>query len=154
MLFRSDPLHRQFLLALRALADSSDGIAAAALFREPFFAVDLADLVRAKAVPDGPGDEGVERARAAQGLVRDLRRRRLDRPPGETARDLLERTGLGRAVAFGPNGLQRLGRLRELCFELERVAAADGLDFDGATVRLREWALDPVGLDPPRPVGS
>jgi len=153
-LFLEDPLHRQFLLALRALADPGDGIAAAALFREPFFAVDLADLVRAKAVPDGPGDEGIERARAAQGLVRDLRRRRLDRPPGETARDLLERTGLGRAVAFGPNGLQRLGRLRELCFELERVAAADGLDFDGATARLREWALDPVGLDPPRPVGS
>jgi ATP-dependent helicase/nuclease subunit A len=153
-LFLEDPLHRQFLLALRALADSSDGIAAAALFREPFFALDLADLVRAKAAGEGPGDEGIERARAAQALVQDLRRHRFDRPPGETARDLLERTGLGRAVAFGPNGLQRLGRLRELCFELERVAAADGLDFDGASARLREWALDPVGLDPPRPVGG
>ncbi len=153
-LFLEDPLHRQFLLALRALADSSDGIAAAALFREPFFALDLDDLVRAKAAGSGPGDEGIDRARAAQALVQDLRRRRFDRPPGETARDLLERTGLGRAVAFGPNGLQRLGRLRELCFELERVAAGDGLDFDGATARLRAWALDPVGLDPPRPVGG
>jgi ATP-dependent helicase/nuclease subunit A len=153
-LFLEDPLHRQFLLALRALADSSDGIAAAALFREPFFALDLDDLVRAKAADSGPGDEGIDRARAAQALVQDLRRRRFDRPPGETARDLLERTGLGRAVAFGPNGLQRLGRLRELCFELERVAADDGLDFDGATARLREWAIDPVGLDPPCPVGG
>jgi len=152
-LFLEDPLHRQFLLALRSLADSRDGIAAAALFREPFFALDLADLVRASAAGEGPGDEGIERARAAHALVRELRRRRFDRPPGETARDLLERTGLGRAVAFGPNGLQRLGRLRELCFELERIAAGDGLDFDGATARLREWALDPVGLDPPRPVG-
>jgi len=153
-LFLEDPLHRQFLLALRALADSSDGIAAAALFREPFFALDLDDLVRARAAGSGPGDEGIDRARAAQALVQDLRRRRLDRPPGETARDLLERTGLGRAVAFGPNALQRLGRLRELCFELERVAAGDGLDFDGATARLRDWAIDPVGLDPPRPVGG
>jgi ATP-dependent exoDNAse (exonuclease V) beta subunit len=153
-LFLRDPLHRQFLLGLRAVADRDDGVAAAALLREPFFALDLADLVRARAAGDGPADVGIERARAAEALVRELRRRRFERPPGETARDLLERTGLARAVAFGPNGLQRLERLRELCFELERLAAADGLDYDGATARLREWAVEPVALDPPRPVGG
>ena len=153
-LFLQDPLHRQFLLALRAIADGGDGVGMAALLRDPFFAVDLADLVRAEAADEGSTDPGISRARAAEAIVLDLRRRRLERPPGETARDLLERTGLARSVAFGPNGQQRLERLRELCFELERVAAAEGLDFDGATARLREWALDPVKLDPPRPVGD
>jgi ATP-dependent helicase/nuclease subunit A len=153
-LFLEDPLHRQFLLGLRALADRDDGVATMALLREPFFAVDLADLVRARAVKGDTRDEGVLRARAAEEQVRELRRRRFERPPGETARDLLERTGIGRAVAFGPNGPQRLDRLRELCFELERVAARDGLDFDAATARLRAWVDDPEGLDPPRPVGG
>jgi ATP-dependent helicase/nuclease subunit A len=153
-LFLQDPLHRQFLLALRAIADADDGVGMAGLLRDPFFAVDLADLVRAKAAGPDSTDPGIRRARAAEAIVLDLRRRRLERPPGDTARDLLERTGFARSVALGPNGLQRLERLRELCFELERVAAADGLDFDGATARLREWAQDPVKLDPPRPVGD
>jgi ATP-dependent helicase/nuclease subunit A len=153
-LFLEDPLHRQFLLGLRAIADGDDGVAAKALLREPFFAVDLADLVRAGAAKGETGDEGILRARAALDQVRELRRRRLERPPGETARDLLERTGLGRAVALGPNGLQRLERLRELCFELERVAAREGLDLDAATARLREWVDEPQGIDAPRPVGS
>jgi ATP-dependent helicase/nuclease subunit A len=152
-LFLDDPLHRQLLLGLRAVADRDDGVAAAAV-RPPFFALDVLDLARARA-PEAPeADEGVARARAAEALVRDLRRRRLERPPGETARDLLERTGFARAVALGPNGAQRLERLRELCFEVERVAAAEGLDFDGVTARLREWALDPPALDPPHPVGG
>ncbi len=43
-LFLADPLHRQFLLGLRAVADRDDGVAEAALLRPPFFAVDLADL--------------------------------------------------------------------------------------------------------------
>jgi ATP-dependent helicase/nuclease subunit A len=153
-LFLDDPLHRQLLLALRGVADRDDGVAAAATFRPPFFALDLRDLARARA-PEAPeADEGVVRARAAEALVGDLRRRRLARPPGETARDLLERTGFARAVALGPNGAQRLERLRELCFEVERLAAAEGLDFDGVTARLREWALDPRALDPPHPVGG
>jgi ATP-dependent helicase/nuclease subunit A len=155
-LFLQDPLHRQLLLALRAVADRDDGVAQAAVLRAPFFALDLADLVRARAAGgnDAGADPGIERARAAQALLQDLRRRRLQRPPGDTARDLLDLTGFGRAVALGPNGLQRLERLRELCFELERLAAAEGLDYDGATARLRQWALEPVGLDPPRPVGA
>lgn len=153
-LFLQDPLHRQFLLGLRAVADRDDGVALAALLRAPFFALDLRDLARAQAAGGGPADEGVERVRAAEALLRELRERRLSRPPGETARDLLDRTGMARAVAFGPNGRQRLQRLREVCFELERLAAAEGFDYDGATARLREWALEPVALDPPRPVGG
>jgi ATP-dependent helicase/nuclease subunit A len=153
-LFLADPMHRQFLLGLRAIANRDDGVALAALLRAPFFALDLADLVRARAAVDAGSDEGIERARAAEELVRELRRRRLERAPGDTARDLLERTGFARAAAFGPNGLQRLERLRELCFELERLASAEGLDYDGVTARMREWALQPVALDPPRPVGG
>ena len=153
-LFVGDPLHRQFLLGLRAIADRDDGVARAALFRAPFFALDLADLLRGRAAGAGPGTDGVARTRAAEELVRELRKRRLERPPGETARDLLERTGFARAAAFGPNGAQRLARLREICFELERLSADGGLDYDGATARMREWALEPVGLDPPRPVGG
>ncbi len=148
-LFLSDPLHRQFLLGLRAIADRDDGVAQAALLRPPFFALELADL---GADPAGPrAATGTDRGRAAADLVRELRRRRLDRPPGETARDLLEETGFGRAVALGPNGAQRLERLRELCLELERLAGG-GLDYDAATARLRPWATDPIPLDPPRPV--
>ncbi|MGA8890176.1 MAG: UvrD-helicase domain-containing protein [Anaeromyxobacteraceae bacterium] len=152
-LFLEDPLHKQFILGLRAIADRDDGVALAALLREPFFAVDLADLVREEAAGEDSKDEGLLRARAAIAQVTELRRRRFERPPGDTARDLLETTGFGRAVALGPNAQQRLDRIRELCFELERVAASGGLDYDGATALMREWVSEPEGLDPPRPVG-
>jgi ATP-dependent helicase/nuclease subunit A len=156
-LFLADPLHRQFLLGLRAVADRDDGVAEAALLRPPFFGVDLLDLVRDRvATRNGvePTDEETLRAREARDVVRELRQRRFDRPPGATARDLLERTALGRAVALGPNGTQRLARLRELCLVLEQLAADEGLDYDGATARLREWVDRPVQLDPPHPVGT
>lgn len=153
-LFLQDPLHRHFLLGLRAVADRDDGVAQAALLRAPFFALDLGDLARERAAGDDARDPGVLRARAAKALVARLRLERLRRPPGETARDLLDQSGFARSVAFGPNGAQRLDRLRELCLEVERIAAAEGLDFDGVTARLRGWALDPIALDPPRPVGG
>jgi ATP-dependent exoDNAse (exonuclease V) beta subunit len=148
-LFLSDPLHRQFLLGLRAVADREDGVAEAALLRPPFFAVDLADLAE-----EAAGGGAPERLVAARELVRDLRRRRHERSPGATARDLLELTGFARAVAQGPNGAQRLTRLRELCLVLEQLAAAEGLDYDAATARLREWVDHPAPLDPPHPVAS
>jgi len=153
-LFLADPLHRQFLLGLRAIADRDDGVAQAALLRPPFFALDYDDIARERAADEGSTHRGVLRARAALELVQELRRRRLDRSPGTTARDLLERTGFGRAAALGPNGAQRLDALRELCHALDTVAASDGLDYDAATSRLRGWAMDPEQLDPPRPVGS
>jgi ATP-dependent helicase/nuclease subunit A len=156
-LFLSDPLHRQFLLGLRAVADRDDGVAEAALLRPPFFALDPLDLLRERAAARAgrePDEAAGRRAAQARALVRELRRRRLERPPGATARDLLEHTALGRMVAAGPNGAQRLGRLRELCLLLERTAAAEGLDYDAATARLRRLVDDPVPLDPPHPVAT
>ncbi|WP_242333382.1 exodeoxyribonuclease V subunit beta [Anaeromyxobacter sp. SG66] len=158
VLFLSDPLHRRFLLALRAIADRDDGVAQSALLRPPLFALELADLARERAASapgaEEPEDEAIRRIRAARALVVELRRRRLERSPGATARDLLERTALGRVVALGPNGAQRLARLRELCHQLDAIAVAEGLDYDAVTARVREWALEPVQLDPPRPVAS
>ncbi|HSD29166.1 MAG TPA: UvrD-helicase domain-containing protein, partial [Vicinamibacteria bacterium] len=189
-LFLGDPLHRQFLLGLRAIADRDDGVAEAALLRPPFFAVDLAELARHRmggpesppgspslgSAPGDPGrssthasgdgnashgddegrvhDDGGGRVREARELVRELRRRRFDRPPGATARDLLERTAFARTVAVRENGAQRLARLRELCLVLEERAARDGLDFDAVTARMRQWVTDPIQLDPPHPVGT
>jgi ATP-dependent exoDNAse (exonuclease V) beta subunit len=157
-LFLDDPAHKQFLLGLRALADRDDGVAQAALLRPPFFAVDLADLVHERAArsdrPEGADPERVARATEALELVRELRTRRFERAPGDTARDLLEKTAFGRTVALGANGEQRLERLRELCSVLERVAAEEGLDYDGATEVLRWWVTAPVQLDPPPPVGA
>ena len=94
------------------------------------------------------------RLREARALVLELRRGRLDRSPGAVALDLLDRTGFARVVALGPNGAQRLGRLRELCLVLSQLSASDGLDFDAVTARMREWAIEPVELDPPHPVGA
>jgi ATP-dependent exoDNAse (exonuclease V) beta subunit len=152
-LFLGDALHRQFLLGLRAVADRDDGLARAALLRPPFFALDYDDLARARAAEPGSTHPGVLRARAALELVRELRLRRHARSPGTTARELLEQTAFARHAALGPNGAQRLDALRELCLAVD-AAAAEGLDFDAATARLREWAVDPVPLDPPRPVGG
>jgi ATP-dependent helicase/nuclease subunit A len=160
-LFLQDPLHRQFLLGLRAIADRDDGISEAALLRPPFFSIDLADLgceLAARRQPDAkPGArdaEAIDRARDAKALVTELRHRRFERGPGETARDLLERTAFARTAALGPNGAQRVERLRELCLALERVAAEDGLDFDSATAITRGWIDEPVQLDPPPPLDS
>ena len=156
-LFLQDPLHRQFLLGLRAVADRDDGVAEAALLRPPFFAVDLLDLVRERAAAkDGrePDADAALRVHEAREVLRELRQRRFDRPPGATARDLLERTAFARIVALGPNGTQRLARLRGLCLVLEQLAADDGLDYDAVTARAREWIEHPPQLDPPHPVGT
>jgi len=52
-LFLEDALHRQFLLALRHLADPADGVAKAALFRAPFFSIVTHRFVR-KVTPHSP----------------------------------------------------------------------------------------------------
>ncbi|MFW5925096.1 MAG: UvrD-helicase domain-containing protein [Myxococcota bacterium] len=167
-LFLQDPLHRRFLLALRALSDRSDGVARASLLRPPFFALDPRDLALAEAArraeqkgaPDGWAPEGdealasIERVREAEALVAELRNGRFDRGVERTARDLLERTGYARVLAGGPNGEQRLARLRELCFVLGHHAEAHGLDFDATTAEARTWVDDPVQLDPPHPVDA
>jgi len=141
------------LLGLRALADRDDGVAEAVLLRPPFFALDLIDHAHAR--PGGAAGDAAarERVEAAPALVRELRRRRAERPPGATARDLLEQTACGRTVAAEPNGAMRLTRLRELCFALERLAMVEGWDYDAATAHMREWVDNPVKLEAPRPVG-
>jgi len=153
-LFLDDPLHRQFLLGLRALADRDDGVAEAALLRPPFFAVDLADLALEANAEEDDADERVARVREARAVVRELRRRRFEQAPGATARDLLDRTAFALATAHGPNGLQRLARLHELCLVLEQRAAAEGLDYDAVTAEMRDWVTEPIQLDPPHPVGA
>lgn len=150
-LFLRDSLHRQFLLGLRALADRDDGVAAAALLRPPFFALDPADLLAARA-----GEDSVRAHRANEALewLREIRRSRFQRSPGQIARDLLEQTAFGRTIALGPNGPQRLRRLRELCLVLEQTATARHLDFDGVTAALRGWVDSPISLDPPIPTSG
>lgn len=147
-LFLSDPVHRRFLLGLCALADRDDGVALAALLRPPFFAVDLADLARTRS------DDSQDRAVQARAIVREFRRRRFERSPGVTARALLEETGLGRTIALGPNGPQRLDALRELCLQIEARALDEHLDFDAVMERVRSWIDYPPGLDRPHPVGD
>jgi ATP-dependent exoDNAse (exonuclease V) beta subunit len=157
VLFLAHPIVRQYLLALRALADRDDGVAQAALWRPPFFALDCADLVAGKAVatPDSSGlDETRARYRAAREITDALRAQRFQRSPGATARDLIERTALGRAVVTGRNGRQTLAALYEVAWELDRRAALDRLDYDGATELVRSWAEAPVFLDAPEPLGE
>ena len=157
VLFLADPLHRVFLLGLRALADRKDGPAQAALWRPPFFSIDLTELLSARGEDrDGSSDNapGVARVHAARELVAELRFHRFERSPGETARALLETTAFGRHVALGPNGPQRLARLRELCLQIDHLARKEGLDFDGVTARVRDWVSRPIQLDPPNPVGD
>jgi ATP-dependent helicase/nuclease subunit A len=151
-LFLTDHLQQQFILGLRALAEPDDGVAQAALLRPPFFATDLRDLFESRAV-DATG-KGPDRVRQARALIADLRRQRFSRPPGVTARGLLEATGLGRAIALAPNGRQRLQLLREICHLLEAKAAALCLDYDGVTALLRTWIREPARLDAPRPVAD
>jgi ATP-dependent helicase/nuclease subunit A len=147
-LFLRDPVHRRFLLALAALADREDGVATAALLRPPFFALNLGELARARV------DEATGSIADARAVVAELRRRRFERSPGQTARALLEETGLARTIALGPNGAQRVSALRELCFQVDLRASDAQLDFDGAVEQLRSWVASPPGLDPPHPVGD
>jgi len=80
VLFTSDPLHRLFVLGLRAIADRNDGVAEAALLRPPFFAIELLDLVRDKV---DAGDASASRAAQARAWLREPRRQRYARPwPG------------------------------------------------------------------------
>jgi ATP-dependent helicase/nuclease subunit A len=152
-LFLAHPVVRQYLLGLRALADRDDGVAAAALLRPPFFALDCGDAVSARADKDPAANPRRARWEQAQAIVKELRVRRHTQLPGATARDLIERTALGRAVVTGRNGRQTLAALYEVASELERRAALEGRDYDAATELFRAWAEDPIFLDAPEPPG-
>jgi ATP-dependent exoDNAse (exonuclease V) beta subunit len=152
-LFLAHPVVRQYLLGLRALADRDDGVAVAALLRPPFFALDCGDAVSARTNKDPAANPRRARWEEAQAIVKELRARRYMQSPGATARDLIERTALGRAVITGRNGRQTLAALYEVAFEIERRAAVEGRDYDAATELFRAWAADPIFLDAPEPPG-
>jgi ATP-dependent helicase/nuclease subunit A len=180
-LLLSQPIVRRYLLALRSLSDPDDGAAEAALLAPPFFALDPIDLAVARYAPlppaANPNDSAespppapppdlvpglshperalrLARVEAARECVRGLRYARIERDPGATARELIEKTGLGSAVLAGANGRQTLAALYHIAFELEQRAAAAGLDFDAASALLREWVDEPVFLDLPEPLGE
>jgi ATP-dependent helicase/nuclease subunit A len=162
------------LLALRALADPRDGVAEAALLGPPFFAVDPADLAAERGAASGgqtavnsgqtassaaePAAAGLaerlERVREARCIVDELRAARLGHLPGAVARDLIERTGLGRRVICGPNGNQILAMLYEVASHLDRIARERRLDYDAASALLREWAERPIYHDAPSPLDA
>jgi ATP-dependent exoDNAse (exonuclease V) beta subunit len=153
-LFLGHPVARQYLLGLRALADRDDGVAEAALLRPPFFAVDWSDAVVERINKDTPPDPRRARMQEARATLTALRAQRHLQSPGATARDLIERTALGRGVVMGHNGAQTLAGLYEIAAELDRRAALEGWDFDAATELFRSWARDPVFLEAPEPIGA
>jgi ATP-dependent helicase/nuclease subunit A len=153
-LFLGHPVARQYLLGLRALADRDDGVAEAAVLRPPFFAVDWGDAVVERVDKENPPDPRRARMQEARAVIAELRGRRHVQSPGATARDLIERTALGRSVVTGHNGRQTLAGLYEIAAELDRRAAIDALDYDAATELFRSWARDPVFLDAPEPIGA
>lgn len=140
-LFLEEPVVRSFILGLRAIADRDDGVAQAALFRPPFFAVDLSELVSSN-------------AEDAKRLIEELRKDRFSRPPVHTATALLDHSGFAKTVSLSPNGEQRLQAVRELLRKLDVMAQEEGLDFDAVTERLREWVQNPEQVDPPAPLGG
>jgi ATP-dependent helicase/nuclease subunit A len=148
-LFMQDPLHQQFVLGLRALADRADGVAQAALLRPPFFAISLEDLVRARAT-----ELKSAALQETETLITALRRGRHHATPGEFARRVLEQTGFGRYVAAGVNGAQRLARLYELCSSLDELGRTSQLDFDGVTAIARGWIDAPPRIEAPLPVDA
>ncbi len=153
-LFLGHPIVRQFLLGLRALADRHDGVAEATLLRPPFFAVDLEDHVAGMVFKNADEDASRARLEEARAIVAELRQRRHGQAPGATARDLIERTAIGRAAATGRNAGQTLAALYEIALEADRRAALEGLDFDAVTEVFRGWAEAPVYLETPEPIGD
>ena len=158
-LFLREPVIRQLILGLRAVADESDGIAQAAFLRPPFFALDLADVVAGRLEEDDARRSpeiaaAAARAEEARELLHSLRKERFEGLPSMTARRLMERTAFARTLALLPNGSQKLAAAREALFILDELVAREGLDFDGATARIREWVESPVQMDSPAPVSG
>ena len=153
-LFLGHPTVRQYLLALRSLADRDDGVAEAAILRPPFFALDCADAVAGLVDKHDPANVQRQRVKAARDCIARLRAQRHERSPGATARDLIEQTALGRTAVTGRNGQQTLATLYEVAAEVDRRAAIDGRDYDATTELFRLWAEAPVFLDTPEPIGA
>jgi ATP-dependent helicase/nuclease subunit A len=158
-LFLREPVIRQLILGLRAVADESDGIAQAAFFRPPFFALDLADVIAGRLKEDdlrrSPAvKEAAARAHQARDLLHSLRKSRFNGLPSQTARRLMEETAFARTLSLLPNGSQKLAAAREVLFILDELVARQGIDFDGATACIRDWIDSPVQMDSPAPVSG
>ena len=151
-LFLAHPVVRQYLLALRALADRDDGVAEAAILQPPFFALELCDAVVSR-VDRRHTSERRARRTEAQAILAALRAQRHTQSPGATARDLIERIGLGRTVITARNGRQTLAALYAVAAEVDRRAAIERCDYDATTELFRAWAENPVVLDTPEPLG-
>src|SRR4030042_5493387 len=144
-LFLREPVIRQLILGLRAVADESDGIAQAAFFRPPFFALDLADIIAGRLEEDDVRRspevaQAAARAAEARALLDGLRKARFEGLPSMTARRLMEQTAFARTLALLPNGSQKLASAREALFILDHIVAREGLAFHGATARTRKGA--------------
>ena len=158
-LFLREPVIRQLILGLRAVADESDGVAQAAFLRPPFFALDLADVVAERLEEEDRRRfpevaAAAARTEEALELLDRLRKERFEGLPSMTARHLMEETSFARTVALMTNGSQKLNAARETLFILDELVAREGLDFDGATARIREWVDSPVQMDSPAPVSG
>jgi len=117
--------------------------------RPPFFALDVRDAVESRIDKCHTS----ERRTQAQAIVAALRAQRHAQSPGATARDLIERTALGRTVVTERNGRQTLAALYAVAAEVDRRAAIEGRDYDATTELFRSWAENPIVLDTPEPPG-
>ena len=142
-LFMNDPLHRQFVLGLRALSDRDDGAARAALLRPPFFAVSLATWC-ARVGEAAPALVCGRRARARARSIRH------ETTHGETA-GVLEQTGSGlrREWRHGARA-SAAGRAVLRATRAER----SGLDYDGVTAIARGWIDAPARIEAPLPIDA
>ncbi|MBI3786325.1 MAG: hypothetical protein HY270_23295, partial [Deltaproteobacteria bacterium] len=133
------PEVRQFLSAMRAIADRDDGAAQAALFAPPLFAIEPADFLASLAVKD---DSHPPRARLkrAREVAEKIRQRRHMQSPGATARDLIEHSALGRVCAARVAGDLLLEALYETAGFLDKWASREGLDFDALADLCQVWA--------------
>lgn len=141
-LFAGDPLHRRFVLAVCALADSNDGPAYASLAQAPFTGVSLEEWAALRAGEDVP------RAAAAAAWIDSLRRAARTQPIGATLRGLIEESALERVVAREPNGAVRLARLRDFALELELRALREGYDLSALAASIRDWPDEPPQITP------
>ncbi len=152
--FLEKHLNKKFVLALRAIADPSDGPAQVALQTPPFFPLDFGDLMQKKVYDDELqfSEERKQRYNAAWEVISALRRKRFDRPPLETALDLIDRSLLDRHLAARPSGnLDRLD-IYHIATRLDHMCRRRGWDYDQATEQMRDWVSGGPGINGPTPV--
>ncbi len=155
-LFLQDPLNRQFVLGLRALADPDDGVAEAALMRPPFFALDPADLLlerrREAAQPC--------RTRCWRASAKHGRPSRISAAAGSSGRPAPSRATcwIGRPSRASSRSARMAPSASRDCASSASSSGRSPPPKDSTTTpttaRMRDWVTDPIELDPPHPVGA